>query len=48
MAGGSDIRAGAAFVELYMRDTAFTRGLKIAETQVREWRSRQQGTCRNP
>jgi TP901 family phage tail tape measure protein len=40
MAGGSDIRAGAAFVELYMRDSAFTRGLKVAEGQIKDWGGR--------
>lgn len=33
----SEIRAGAAYVELYMRDNAFVRGLRAAEAKLRAW-----------
>lgn len=37
MASSADIRAGRAFVELYLQDNKFTRGLAIAEKQLRSW-----------
>lgn len=37
MASSADIRAGRAFVELYLQDNKFTRGLAVAEKQLRSW-----------
>lgn len=37
MASSSDIRAGRAFVELYLQDTKFTRGLAMAEKHLKAW-----------
>jgi TP901 family phage tail tape measure protein len=37
MAGSADIRAGRAFVELYLSDNRFTRGLAVAEKTIKDW-----------
>jgi TP901 family phage tail tape measure protein len=37
MASSADIRAGRAFVELYLQDTKFTRGLAMAEKHLKAW-----------